>query len=140
MFFWHISCATATQLCLKCVSTILDNRATVHLVAEMKIIFSFPLRLETVHRTLATKRSDGATTSDQWRFALSWPVATQYERGIRMSWDMHRCSDFKGETGYFGEHFTDFVVLEIVEKDGYFVNNLHEHPRTMCKTTCTPHS
>ncbi len=77
MFVLCISCATPTRLCLNCVSTIPDNRATVHLVAKMKIIFSFPWCLETVRRTLATKRGDGATTSDQWRFALSWPVARQ---------------------------------------------------------------
>ncbi len=70
-------------MCLNCVSTIPDNRATVHLVAEMKIIFSSPWRLETVHRTLATKRGDGATTSDQWRFPLSWPVAQQSPSGVK---------------------------------------------------------
>ncbi len=71
------------QLCLNYVSTIPDNQATVHLVAEMKIIFSFPCRLETLRQTLATKRGDGATTRDQWLFALSWPVAQQSPPGVK---------------------------------------------------------
>ncbi len=71
MFFLHISCATPTRLCLNCVSTIPDNWVIIHLVAEMKILFSFPWRFETVHRTLVTKRGDGAATSDQLRLALS---------------------------------------------------------------------
>ncbi len=75
--FLLISRATPTRLCLNCVSTIPDNRATVHLVGEMKII------LETVPRTLATKRGDGATTSDQWQFALSLPVAQQSPPGVK---------------------------------------------------------
>ncbi len=70
-----------------CVSTIPDSGATVHLVAEMKIIFSFPWCLETVHWTLVTKHSDGATTSDQWQFALSWPVARQSPPGVKGALD-----------------------------------------------------
>ncbi len=66
IIFLHISRATPSRLHLNCVSTILDNWATVHLVAEMKNIFSFPLRLETVRQTLATKNGDVATTSNQW--------------------------------------------------------------------------
>ncbi len=75
--FLHISRATPSRLRLNCVSTILDNRATVHLMAEMKNICSFQWRLETVRRTLETKSGDVATTSDQWRLALSRPVAQQ---------------------------------------------------------------
>ncbi len=39
---------------------------------------------------------------------------------------MHCCCKFQGERGYFLGHFTDFAVLEIVEKGGYFVNNVSE--------------
>ncbi len=81
MSFLHISRVTPTGLCLNCISTIPGNRATVHLVAEMKIIFSFPWRLETVRRTLETKHGEGGTPSDQWRFALSWPIAQQSPPG-----------------------------------------------------------
>ncbi len=28
-------------------------------------------------------RGDGATTSDQWRFALSWPVARQLPSSVK---------------------------------------------------------
>ncbi len=45
---------------------------------------------------------------------------------LRMSVDTHRRSEFQGERGYFLGHFTDFTVLEIVEKGGYFVNSLRE--------------
>ncbi len=71
IFFLHISHATPSQLRLNCVSTILDNRATVHLMEEMA------WRLETVGRTLETKSGDVATTSDQWWLALSRPVTRQ---------------------------------------------------------------
>ncbi len=76
MFFLHISRANPTRLCLNCVSTIHDNRATVLLVTKMKL-FSYPWCLETVRWTLAIKCGDGTTTGDQWRFALSWTVARQ---------------------------------------------------------------
>ncbi len=39
-----------------------------------------------------------------------------------MSMDTHCHSEFEGERGYF----TDFAVVEIVEKGGYFVNNLRK--------------
>ncbi len=68
---------------LNCVSTIPDNWATIHLVAEMKIIFSFSWRFETVRRTLATKRSDGATTNDQLQLELSRPVARQSPPSVK---------------------------------------------------------
>ncbi len=45
---------------------------------------------------------------------------------LRMSVDMDRRSEFQGERQYFLGHFTAFTVLEIVEKGGYFVNNLRE--------------
>ncbi len=67
IIFLHISHATPSQLRLNCVSTILDNWATVHLMAEMKNIFPFPWRFETVRSILATKSGDVATTSDQWQ-------------------------------------------------------------------------
>ncbi len=37
---------------------------------------------------------------------------------LRMSVDTHRCSEFQGVRGYFLGHFTDFTVLEIIEKRG----------------------
>ncbi len=45
---------------------------------------------------------------------------------LRMPVDMHSRSEFQGERGYFVGHITDFMVPEIVEKGGYFVNNLCE--------------
>ncbi len=45
---------------------------------------------------------------------------------LRMSADTHRHSEIQGERGYFLVHFNDFTVFEIVEKGGYFVNNLRE--------------
>ncbi len=84
----HSQCSvnrTVSQLCLNYSR----QPATVHLVAEMKIIFSFPWRLETVRRTLATKHGDGATTSDQCRFALSWPVAQQSPPGVKGALHVH---------------------------------------------------
>ncbi len=83
ILFLHISHVTPSRLHLNCVSTILDNRPTVHLMAEMKNIFSVPWRLETVRRTLVTKSSDGATTRDQWRLALSQPVPRQSPPGVK---------------------------------------------------------
>ncbi len=49
----------------------------------MKIIFSFLWCLETVRQTLVTKCGDGATTSDQWQFVLSWPVGWQSPPGVK---------------------------------------------------------
>ncbi len=43
--FVHISCATRARLLLNCASTILNNRATVHLAATMKKYFFIVMEL-----------------------------------------------------------------------------------------------
>ncbi len=79
MFFLHISHATPTRLCLN-YSLHLGDRS---FGDGFFFFFSFLWCLETVSWTLASKSSDGATTSDQFRLALSWPVTRQSPPGVK---------------------------------------------------------
>ncbi len=65
------------------------------------------------------------TTQGHLLYNVSLLVHNHPVAAIRMS-DTHRRSELQGERMYFLGHFTDFMVLEIVEKLWYFVINLHE--------------